>query len=433
MPRRPSHSNGGASTTRNLVGDETGVNRVTQNFINNGTYIGGQATIYPDTPPFGMGYPDGSFGVLDPTTAYTVKLPDNKGLLSPGDAGRTGRLQSQLVATFPPEPGVELRQPDVPLKTRTTASTTSGATASTCRSWALFQDRAEYHGDFKSGNIENKVIAGGDYRYTRIVAYQDFAVEPFFYFDLYQPVSNLVLPSYSVLGNTLGAPYLVPGHSKYGSYLVNDSANQDSHIYDSAAFIQDTLSIGSHFIALAGIRGDHIKADDGNPALNQVADPVTGTFYNPGIYVPKGSIFSASDSVNNPSYFASLVFKISDTSSFYLSYNHVSAVLGSLNYGGLNVAEITDGANTPIGTPDQYHAQLNTSLKTKSILYEAGYKQSFLNNTLYFDGSVYQQTKNEPQVQGPAYLVKAEGVELDVVYQPTKACHVSTPISPMRT
>jgi outer membrane receptor for monomeric catechols len=404
----------------NLVGDETGVNRVTQNFINNGTYLGGQVTIYPDTPPFGLGYPDGSYGVLDPTTAYTVKLPDNKGLLSPGDAGRTGRLQSQLVSTL-------LLSPESSFINRTYFE---NANDRQYNLWGYseyvplmgsFQDRAEYHGDFKSGNVENRIIAGGDFRYTRIVSYQDYAVEPFFYYDLYQPVSNLVLPSYSVLGNTLGAPYLVPGHSKYGAYLVNDSANQDSHIYDSAAFVQDTLSIGSHFVALAGLRGDHIKADDGNPALNQVDDPVTGAFYSPGIYVPKGSIYSASDSVTNPSYFASFIFKVSDTSSFYLSYNHVNAVLGSLNYGGLNVAEITDGANTPIGTPAQYHSQLDTSLKTKSILYEAGYKESFLSNTLYVDASIYQQTKNEPQVKGPAFLVKAEGVELDLVYQPTKA------------
>jgi outer membrane receptor for monomeric catechols len=100
-------------------------------------------------------------------------------------------------------------------------------------------------------------------------------------------------------------------------------------------------------------------------------------------------------------------------------------VLGSENYGGLNVAEITDGANTPIGTPAQYLAQLDTSLRTKGILYEAGYKESFLNNTLYVDAAVYQQTKNEPQVEGPAYLVKAEGVEFDVVYQPSKALSVN--------
>jgi len=408
----------------NVVGDETGVNRVTQDFINNGNYIGGQVTIYPDTPPFGLGYPDGSYGVLNPATAYTVKLPWSKGLLSPGDAGRTGRLQSQLVATYQVSP-------DSSIVNRTYFE---NANDRQYNLWgyseyvpimASFQDRAEYHADFNTGVVENRIIAGGDYRYTKIVAYQDYAVEPFFYFDLNQPASNLILPSYSILGNTLGAPYLVPGHSKYGAYLVNDSADQDSHIYDSAAFVQDTVTFSKKFIAMAGFRVDHISADDGNPALNQVDSPVTGVFYNPGIYVPRGAIFHASDSVNDPSVFASLVFKATETSSFYVSYNRVSAVLGSENYGGLNVAEITDGANTPIGTPAQYHAQLDTSLRTKSILYEAGYKESFLGNTLYVDASVYQQTKDEPQVKGPAYLVKAEGIELDAVYQPTKALSVN--------
>jgi len=408
----------------NVIGDVTGVNRVTQNFINTGEYIGGQVTIYPDAPPFGMGYPDGSYGVLDPTTAYTVKLPWNKALLSPGDVGRTERFQSQLISTL-------ILSPDASIVNRTYFE---NANDRQYNLWgyseyvplmASVQDRAEYHRDFTLGATENRLIAGADFRYTRIVAYQDYAVEPFFYFDLDQPSSNLVLPSYSVLGNTLGAPYLVPGHSKYGAYLVNDSANQDSHIYDSAAFLQDTLTLDKHLLLTAGFRVDHIKADDGNPALNQVADPVTGVFYNPGMYVPRGSIYYAEDSVNNPSYFGSLVFKATDSRSFYVSYNRVSAVLGSENYGGLNVAEITDGANTPIGTPAQYHSQLETSLMTKSILYEAGYKESFLGNTLFVDAAIYQQTKEEPQVEGPAYLVKAEGIELDAVYQPTKALSVN--------
>ncbi|HEY1765647.1 MAG TPA: TonB-dependent receptor, partial [Opitutaceae bacterium] len=221
------------------------------------------------------------------------------------------------------------------------------------------------------------------------------------------------------------APYLVPGHSKYGAYLVNDSADQDSHIYDSAVFLQDSITFNKHFFAIAGARLDRIAADDGSPALNQVNNPVTGQFYSPPVYIPRGGIYYASDTVSDPSVFASLVFKPTETSSFYISYNRVSAVLGSLNYGGLNVAEITDGANTPIGTPAEYHGQLDTSLKTKSILYEVGYKQSLLGNTLFVDAALYQQTKNEPQVEGPAYLVKAEGAEIDVVYQPTKALSVN--------
>ena len=404
----------------NLFGDVTGVNRVTQDFIDHGTYIGGNVNAYPDDPPFGMGYTDGSYGVLNPTTAYTVKLPWYKVLLSPGDSSRTGRLQSQLIATLS-------LGSDSKVVNRTYFE---DANDREFNLWgyseymplqASFQDRLEYHRDFDIGGIDNKLIAGGDFRYTRIIAYQDFAVEPFFYFDLYQPSSTLVFPAYAQLGNTLGAPYLVPGHSKYGAYLVNDSANQDSHIYDSAAFLQDTANFGKKLFAIAGFRLDHIDADDGNPALNQVQDPVTGAFYSPGIYIPRGGIFYASDSVNDPSYFASVVFKATETSSFYLTYTVVDAVLGSNNFGGVNVAEITDGANTPIGTPAQYLAQMHTSLTTKSTLYEAGYKQSLLGNTLYVDASVYQQLKSEPQIEGPAFLVKAEGIELAAVYQPTKA------------
>ncbi len=408
----------------NVFGDVTGVNRVTQDFINNGTYIGGNVTIYPDTPPFGMGYPDGSFGVLDPTTAYRVKLPINKALLSPGDVSRTGRYQSQLIATL----GLG---PDSKLVNRTYFE---NANDREFNNWgyseympiqASFQDRAEYHRDFTVGGIANKLIAGADFRYTKIIAYQDFAVEPFFYYDLYQPSSTLVLPSYAILGRTLGAPYLVPGHSNYGAYLVNDSANQDSHIYDTAGFVQDTVTFNRHLFVIAGFRMDHIKADDGSPALNQVQDPVTGSVFSPGIYIPRGGIFYAEDSVNDPSYFASIVFKATDTASFYLTYTSVNAVLGSNNFGGVNVAEITDGANTPVGTPADYAAQMHTSLKTKSTLYEAGYKQSFLGNTLYVDLTLYQQLKQEPQIRGPAYLVKASGIEADVVYQPTKALSVN--------
>jgi outer membrane receptor for monomeric catechols len=119
------------------------------------------------------------------------------------------------------------------------------------------------------------------------------------------------------------------------------------------------------------------------------------------------------------------VFKASDTASFYLTYTVVDSVLGSNNFGGVNVSEITDGANTPIGTPEQYHEQIHTSLTTKSTLYEAGYKESFIGNTLFVDASLYQQLKTVPQIKGPAFLVKVSGIELDGVYQPTKSLSIN--------
>jgi outer membrane receptor for monomeric catechols len=404
----------------NLFAAVTGANRVTQQFIDHGTYVGGSVDAFPDTPPFGLGNVDGSFGVLDQATAYTTKLAWNRALISPGDSARTGRFQTQLIATL------DLGS-DAKIVNRTYLESAND------RQYNLWgyseympvqesvQDRLEFHRSFTTGAITQNLIAGGDFRYTRIVAYQNYAIEPFFYFDLAQSPSKLVFPAYAQEGSTLGAEYAIPGMPGYGAYLASDSANQDSHIYDAAPFIQDNIGWTKVISTVIGLRDDWIKADDESPSLVQVFDPVTGTVYPHGINLPHGSLFSASDKVTDPSYFLSLVFKTSATSSVYFTYNRVDSILGSNNFGGVNVAEITDGANTPIGTPSEYHSQLDTSLKTKSALYEVGYKQSFLNNTLYGSMALYQQVKTEPQVRGPNYLVKSQGLELEAVYQPSKS------------
>jgi len=404
----------------NYFEDVTGVNRVTQNFIWNGTYIGGQVDAYPDTPPFGNGAVDGSYGVLDPTTAYTVKLPANKVLTVPGDSARTGRWQTQLITTDTFNGGNKL----------VNLTYLESANDREFNGWGYSeympvqesaQDRLEYHGLFGGGDLKNSIIAGLDFRYTRIVAYQDYAIEPFFYYDLYQPSSTFHFPAYAADGNTMGSGYAVPGAPGYSAYLPGDASNQDSHIYDSAAFAQDVVSLGRYFSTVLGVRDDHIKADDGNPGLIQVMDPTTGTNYRPGLTVPAGSLYYATGSVNDPSYFVSLSYKPTDTASFYITYNHVNSVAGSANFGGINMSQLAS-ANFPYGLPSDYYQQLITSLKTRSTLYEAGYKESFRNNTLFFDLTAYQQIKTEPQIHGaPNFLVKASGVEVETVYQPTKA------------
>jgi outer membrane receptor for monomeric catechols len=407
-----------------LFVDVTGANRPTQQFIDHGTYIGGQVVAYPDNPPYGIGVVDGSFGVLDPTTAYTTKLPAYKALVAPGDGARTGRFQSQLTSTL--DLGSDSR-----VVNRTYVEDAHEhqynlfGYSEYMPVQESFQDRVEWHKDFEVSTISNSLIVGADFRFTRIIAYQDYAIEPFFYYDLNQPSSNIVLPGIAQYYGTLGGGYQVPGAPKFSAYLPNDSANQDSHIYDSAIFIQDHIQWSNRFSSVLGLRGDEFNADDGNQDLIRVFDPATGTVYNPGIWIPHGSIFYASGSAADPSYFASLVFKATPTRSFYVTYNRVDSVLGSSNFGGVNVSLITDGANGYIGTPQQYHQQLETALRTASTLYEAGYKESFLGNTLYLSGAIYEQLKSEPQIEGPAFQVKSQGIELESVYQPTKALGVN--------
>jgi outer membrane receptor for Fe3+-dicitrate len=397
--------------------DVTGANRVTQNYIWNGTYIGGQVTAYPDA--YAGNVVDGSYGVLNPATAYTVKLPAyDTGLLAPGDSCRTGRFQSQLTATL------ELPA-DQKLINKLYFEDSDD------REFNFFgydeympiqqsiQDRLEYHATFTLGPVTQSIIAGGDFRFERLVSYQDYSVEPFFYYDLYDTKSPTYLqfPGYYAEGGSFGGSFGIPGVPGYSTGLDGYPSLQDSHIYDSAAFVQDTINFNKYLSAVIGLRGDEIYATDANPGMTQVFNTTTGQIYSPALPIAQGSFFNTSGSRFDPSEFASIIFKLSDTASLYATYDRVDSILGSANFGGVNVYyEYESNPNSP-----DFHNELETAIDNLSLLYEVGYKQSFLNNTLYFAGTLYQQDKTEPQINGIPFQVKAQGLELESVYQPTKA------------
>lgn len=395
--------------------DVSGANRVTQQFIWHDTYIGGQVSAPPDA--YAGNVVDGSYGLLIPSTAYTVKLPTyDTGMLAPGDICRTGRFQSQLTSTL------QLTS-DQKLVDKMYVEDAND------REFNLFgydeymplqqsiQNRLEYHGLFESGPITNQIIGGFDFRYNRLVAFQDYSVEPYFYYDIYKSPLNLEYPGYVAEGNTFGGGYGVPGMPGYSTGIAGVSALQDSFIYDSAAFVQDTIGFGKHLSAVAGLRDDYINAVDYSPGMTQIFNSSTGQIYNPALPVAQGAWFDTSGSGNDPSYFASLILKPSETASFYFTYDRVDAILGSGNFGGVNV--YYNYQSSP--TDPSFHQDIETAIKTKSVLYEFGYKESFLANTLYVAATLYQQSKTEPQLNGPAFVVKAQGLELEAVYQPTKA------------
>jgi hypothetical protein len=395
--------------------DVSGANRVTQDFIWHDNYIGGQVAAAPDA--YAGNVVDGSYGLLIPSTAYTVKLPTyDTGMLAGGDICRTGRFQSQLTSTL------QLTS-DQKIVDKMYFEDADD------REFNIFgydeymplqqsvQNRLEYHGAFDSGPITNQIIAGFDFRYNRLVSFQDYSVEPYFYYDIYKTPLNLVFPGYAAEGNTFGGGYGVPGVPGYSTGIAGVSALQDSFIYDSAAFVQDTIDFGKHLAAVAGLREDFINAVDYSPGMTQVFNTYTGQIYNPALPVAQGYWFDTSGSGNDPSYFASLILKPSDTASFYFTYDRVDAILGSGNFGGVNVYyNYQATANDP-----SFHQDIETAIKTKSLLYEFGYKESFLANTLYVAAALYQQSKTEPQLNGAPFVVKAQGLELEAVYQPTKA------------
>jgi len=427
----------------------TGTNRVTQEFIDHDVYVGGQvyaANAYDGTYSYGPvynpalpgtpynpavagSYPapslaaisniyynpfpsnqDGGLSILDPATAYNVKLPAYDALLGPEDSARGKRFQTQAITT------VQLKG-DSKLENLTYFEDAQSRKFETygydeyVPLMESFQDRLEYHGDFNLGPIGNGIVTGADFRYSRLLSYQDYTTEPFSVYDLYQPTKYIFYPGYYVEGDTFGGGLGIPGAPGY-SGAVGNSGNQDSHIYDPGLFLQDNLSLTKKLSAIVGFREDRIDANTASPPFifeyyNFSNGLPNGSVPNVGTTLAKGAYYAARAEVTDPSYFASLVYKLTDNQSLYISYNRTEAVLGSANYGGVGTSSSTVGV-------------LANDLQTASTLYEAGYKQSFLSNTLFFDTSIYQQLKFEPQIQGAPFKVKTEGWESEVVYQPSK-------------
>ena len=437
----------------------SGANRVTQQFIDHGTYIGGQVytsndfdgrysfgPVYnpalPGTPfnpaapgsfpapslqglslihfnPGSSNY-DGILSVLDPATAYNVKLPSYDALLGPEDSAHARRFQSQLIATATVSPDLKIVNQTYFEDANSRKFETYGYDEYVPL-MESFQDRLEFHLGFDTAAIGHSIVTGADFRYSRLVSYQDYSTEPFGVYDLYQPLKYVFYPAYYIEGKTFGGGLGIPGAPGYSGSANQNPGNQDSHIYDSGVFLQDNISLGKRFSAIVGTRLDYDRADTASPSFifNYDIPFVNDTVFSGrppalGTYLPKGTYYATSASANDPSYFASLVFKATDARSFYVSYNRTEAVLGATNFGGVDIS----GRNSN-------SAALANDLKTGSTLYEAGYKESFLSNTLYFGASVYQQEKSEPQLVGPAVKFRSDGLELEAVYQPTKALTVN--------
>ncbi len=412
-----------------------GANRVTQDYINNGNYIAGPAipSISQYGFPFGVDifanandpYPtiaDGTYSIVDPTKAHTVKLPAYKTLVGPSDSARGKLFHTQLKTTL-----------DLSANSSVTNLTYYGLESSRkfetygYDEWyphtESFQNRTEYHTSFDLGKVSNSVITGVDFRYTNITAYDDYQSEPFPYYDLSLPLTlnNISYPGYYYEGKTFGGGAQVPGAPGYASV-----EQQQTTIYDLGLFAQDDVKFTDRISMILGFREDYISASTENPPLTQVGYYDSYFDYIPTspMYFGKGQLYHYSAAKWDPSYFTSLIFKITDTQSVYATYDRVDAIHGAANVGG-----VESGTSFPFSGPGVFgtgsNANVDKSISVGSTLYEVGYKGSFLHNTLFAGVSLFQQIKIESQIKGPPFTIKDNGVEFDLVYQPTKALSVN--------
>ena len=403
-----------------------GVNRVTEDFIKNGNYIAGPASptttgpnayfgydiiTFPNPPPFTFGsQTDGSYSTVNAATAHTVKLPDFDALINPSDTARAFVAQGQVKSTLDLTPDSSVVNRLFLSTGHSNKSEEVGYSEYVPKDVSI-QDRAEYRDKFDTWIFNNSIVTGIDFKYAALTSYQDYQTEPVAYYDLTQPLSDIIYPGYAYEGNTWGGGMRVPGTTGY-SAAPSDVANVLETVFDTAGFIQDDIKLTKKLTLTAGYRIDAIDANGENPAFIEEGYYNSFFTYVPlaaPVYIPAGGSsatytgYNNKRGINDQSFFASLTYKPTETSTLYFTYDHVDGLLGSSNFGGVDAV------------------YLDQVLSTKSTLYEAGYKQSLLQNKLYFAADVFQQLKYGTQITGGKYPIKDDGLELELVYQPSRA------------
>jgi iron complex outermembrane receptor protein len=380
-----------------------GINRVTQELIDNWTYIAGP--VLPNNRfgdpltsigPFGQ---NANFAILDAARASRTKVYPWQTINAPFDSAAGRKFTSQLIANYQinDQGKVVNRTYGETMESRKASG--YGYTEWVPENW-MANNRSELHYEITPaiGNYELpiKTISGVDLRYQSLVSYQDFSVEPFFLYDVTQPPSTFRLPPTPLVTTYGGSSLLVPGAPGYGSNGFG-AGDQNSEVAQSGFFTQWDMKLHDKFSIIAGGRGDLINAQAKSPE-----------------YVGKaaGANYNVSTDVFNTSVFISGIYKWTPVLSSYATYNVVNAIQGSANFGGV------DGTrNTESG--------LKRSLSTESELVEFGQKASLLDNKVFLSGSVFQQTRQAPQLVGNPIGIETMGFEFESFYQPNRNFNAS--------
>jgi len=347
--------NGSASWYRYT--ENWGLNRPTQDLIDNGNYITG---INVNNAPGAPSDAQNSVNVLGGGNILAlgakVKLNRHLRLLKPGDHSTGREFNAQAIQTYN-------ASPDLKIVNNTFFSYTARNTLSSYYYSEIIDPSwfVENRTEFIITKPYASINTGLDLRYQRTKAYDDYFFEPANVWDLTKNHAFInVYNSTAFFGRFVGQP--VPGWP--GRYATQGSINgdtNDSHGTTVGPFFQATWKVSDKINFVTGVRYDHLSAD--------VKDPV-GPFYGHGTI-----------SVWNPNYNASLVYKMTPTSSAYVTYNKSKNISGAVGNGG----GITgwDGAGAAL---DKGNFMQPAELLEVGMKFALDHNKVFL-NFAYFDQS----------------------------------------------
>jgi len=381
-----------------------GINRVTQDLIDNGNYITGininnGATATPSDPQnskyvygnapdaFFPGQP-GNILKLGPT----VKINRHARLLKPSDHSTGREFNAQAIQTFQVSP-------DLKVVNNSFASYTARNTLSSYYYSEIVDPSwfAENRTEFIFTKPFASINTGIDLRYQRTKAYDDYFTEPANVWDITKD-TNFINVYNSIYFPNPFTSFPVPGWpGRYATDGVTNGDTNDSHATTFGPFFQATWKASDKVNVVTGVRYDHISAD--------VKDPLSSP-----------TIVHDSIGVWIPSYNGSLIFKPTTASSIYVTYNYSQNTSGAVGNGG---------GITGWGAGNKLDKENFTQ---PSELVEVGTKYALYQNKVFLNFAVFDQ-KRTAKTTSSNDIVKfhSKGFEAEFNYQPNK--HVYATLS----
>lgn len=378
--------------------DNSGINRPTQNLIDNGVYITGTG-ISPD-PNYGA--EPGPDAVVSPTGQ--TRIPRHRVFTDPLDFARaeTLRAGSTLRVDLGEGAGLtnrlyyqHLRKDQVEQKSFVEIIPADDQ----------FEDRTEFDIHFPLSvlglDTRSDIVTGTVLRITRVVGFSQFDTESFNAIDLTGPISNRREPVPSSVQAQLvqlrPGVFVSPG-AEYGSgnYLISDTS--DSNAYQGGLFYQHALHLGQKWFVIGALRGDWIGVS--------ARDPLPP----PGFTPARAGAIHFMRAAN-----ASITYKPRAWMAWYAATSFSQSTVNSLG----QAFQIDPTDNTlPV---QDFH--------TGSHFWETGAKFGEPQGTWYAATDLFWQTRNLHNRDDSNSGIKTQGAELEGQYQPISRLYATASIS----
>jgi hypothetical protein len=382
--------------------ENNGINRVTQNLIDNGEYATGQAL------PVGGGF----FNPIPVTGNVNISRSDNTH--NPNDGAYAETANTQAIQTFAIDDDQKIVSntfwqylywrtlngqgydqltngdntvdqrisyiwgADIPI-TDATKATSDPKDEKAITAPTESEPGLTFH---------NTVNTGAEFRMESHDDYQSFAAEPFNAYDLTANDNDIFVPP-SVSATGFPTPYKIPGMP--GQYIFQPANSGASEVYETSGFVQDKFDFTKEWSLIFGGRADIFYVDAKNP----VGSP-TGNG-DPNIFAPDHTTQVLSDFNVSPTY------KPFPWMTVYATLNRGQAPGNTTQSGAFSPSDLASS---------QFHEW--------ATMYEFGAKFSLIKDKLFTTITGYDEHRYEPATTGGSYKQRVEGVETDLAYQPDK-------------